>query len=443
MAGFNHLILPDEFYHTESNWLPFLNYLKLRVYTNDDDILELAKIFTQKFESGSIDTTKLGKLAKLIMEELRYKKVDCQIFDQIKTINFIPSYFCNSENNIHRKVFALKKENICIQDSYFKENLDFVWTTNAILPDYCKNVEGLEISEGPSCSVVVDNFIDILKQCSNGQFLEKLNKTEIQELEALFHKYYSKFEEALLNTSDNRAHICRLKDLNCIWNMRNGQIYLDKARCFYKNISQEDSVPPFILKIPSSHNKYSELLTTLGSCNRVTFEACAEALEGLSGAKGSKISDVQFDSILSLYKFFLYDDIIWENSPVIQFYAPNSEGILHKLDEMYYDLEGPENFEYLRRNAPNAIQINLIFDIEFLRTKYLATSGQLKHNDSNLKKTAVFKEMNSWGKIFRTMPYFVKNSKLAPKPLSNLTERRIIDENLAVEIDVKLNLIFK
>ena len=165
----------------------------------------------------------------------------------------------------------------------------------------------------------------------------------------------------------------------------------------------------------------------------------------IKSLKGTKISDAQFDSILSLYKFFLYDEILCETSPVIQFYAPNSEGVLHNLEDLYFDVDDePESFDYLRKNnVASTSQLNLMFDIEFLRVKYMETSGKLKQNDSNLKRTAVFKSMNSWGKIFQTFPYFSKNQESTPKPLSDLIERRIIDEDCSVRTDAILNSFLK
>ena len=140
----------------------------------------MAKIFTQQFEAHSIDILKLGELAKLIINELTF---DCTIFERIKGVKFIPSYFCTQAHLVNLKVFnpiVLKKANIYIQNTYFKEHLDFVWTINDILPDYCRNVKGLKMLDTPSCSVVVNNFIEILKRCSNEQFFKKLNQKETQ-----------------------------------------------------------------------------------------------------------------------------------------------------------------------------------------------------------------------------------------------------------------------
>jgi len=52
--------------------------------------------------------------------------------------------------------------------------------------------------------------------------------------------------------------------------------------------------------------------------------------------------------------------------------------------------------------------------------------------------------MDSWAKIFRTFPYFVKNPELAARPLSDLIERRILGEKDAnFETDDVMNSIFK
>jgi hypothetical protein len=265
---------------------------------------------------------------------------------------------------------------------------------------------------------------------------------------------YEYLEAALVDDSkDNREEISRLKDLNCVWNVRkDGKVHLDKARRFYKAISQEESVPPYILKMPSFSHKFPELLKALGSGNSITFEACAEALEGLAATALNSPATTHFDSILSLYKFFFCDGILCETAPPIKFYAPNSAGVLHRLKDLYYDLDGPENLESLFRQANVTRRtltphFNLMFDIESLRTKCLmGTTCRVsdQQNDASTKRTAVFKEMDSWAKIFRTFPYFVKNPELAAKPLSDLIERRILgesDENF--ETDDVMNSIFK
>ncbi len=63
LAGYPHLILPDEFYNKEDNWLPFLKFLNLKVSPNAKETLVLANIFAELFQSGSIDTQKLDELA--------------------------------------------------------------------------------------------------------------------------------------------------------------------------------------------------------------------------------------------------------------------------------------------------------------------------------------------------------------------------------------------
>jgi hypothetical protein len=180
LAGYPHLILPDEFYKKETNWLPFLKFLNLRVSPNAEDILDLANVFAKQFQNGSINTPKFDELAKLLVKELSSEKADCPIFERIKKVNFIPSYFYKSPRSIHLKVFSpiatKQSATCCIHDSYFKEHLDLVWTTNAILPDYCRDVSDLlKIPDDkPSCSLVVSNFIEILKRCSNEQFIRFL-----------------------------------------------------------------------------------------------------------------------------------------------------------------------------------------------------------------------------------------------------------------------------
>ena len=258
---------------------------------------------------------------------------------------------------------------------------------------------------------------------------------------------YEYLEAALVDHSkDNREEISRLKDLNCVWNVRkDGEVHLDKARRFYKAISQEESVPPYILKMPSFSHKFPELLKALGSGNSVTFEACAEALEGLAATALNSPATNHFDSILSLYKFFFCDGILCESSPPIKFYAPNSAGVLHRLEDLYYDLDGPENFHATRRTSTP--HFNLMFDIESLRTKCLMGATcrvSDQQNDTSTERKAVFKEMDSWAKIFRTFPYFVKNPELAARPLSDLIERRILGEKDAnFETDDVMNSIFK
>lgn len=289
-----------------------------------------------------------------------------------------------------------------------------------------------------------------MNKCSNSQFLASLDEKEIQELEALFVRFYTKLESLLKTNNNNLGEISRLKDLACVWNERDGgHVSLEKPACFFKDIAKEESVPPYILKMPSMLNKFPQLLTLLAFSDKVTFEACAKALKDLAVYEGSELSDVQLDSFRSLYKFFLFDDMLSEDVSSIQFYAPNSEGILHKLQDLYYDLDGDENFEYVRRHAPRSIldELNLMFDIELVRMKYLTTSGRNKQGNSCLKNTAVFNQLISWQRVFGSMPYFVKNSTLAPKPLSDTIEFRIKEtDNEPIGVDetgTKLNSVIR
>jgi len=50
VAGIQTRILPDEYYN-DYNWLLFLGFLNLNIIPSDEDILEMAKIFSQHFES--------------------------------------------------------------------------------------------------------------------------------------------------------------------------------------------------------------------------------------------------------------------------------------------------------------------------------------------------------------------------------------------------------
>ena len=264
----------------------------------------------------------------------------------------------------------------------------------------------------------------------------------------MFLRYYKKFDGFLANadnTNSNLAEIGRLKDLACIWNKQDGHVSLDKPACFYKSITKEETVPPYILNLPNMLNKFPKLVEMFDFPDMVTFDTCVTALEGLSkdSKPNTKLSDVQLSSFQSLYKFFLYEDVLSESLPSVQFYAPNSEGILHKLQDLYYDLDGTENFEYVA----SSIQSDLMFNIEFVRMKYLTTSGRVKQGDSSLKKTAVFKEMNSWERAFSSIPYFLKYPALAARPLSDLIECRIKEVDARTsdvdETGAKLDAIIK
>lgn len=262
----------------------------------------------------------------------------------------------------------------------------------------------------------------------------------------MFLRYYKKFDGFLANadnTNSNLAEIVRLKDLACIWNKQDGHVSLDKPACFYKSISKEEAVPPYILNLPSMLNKFPKLMEMFDFPDMVTFDACVTALKGLSVYEGARLSDTQLSSFHSLYKFFLYEDVLSESLPSVQFYAPNSEGILHRLQDLYYDLDGTENFEYVA----SSIQSDLMFNIESVRMKYLTTCGRVKQGDSSLKKTAVFKEMNSWERAFGSIPYFLKYPALAARPLSDLIECRIKEVDASTsdvdETGAKLDAIIK
>jgi len=141
VAAFQARILPDEYYN-DRNWLPFLGFLKLNIIPSDEDILEMAKIFSQNFERKLIDAKKLqdlsGKLLRQLAINKKWRKGDSNIVARLRQIKFLPSYFLVSPNSIHLKVFnRINQEgNICIDGAFHKDHIDFVWITNAILPDY-------------------------------------------------------------------------------------------------------------------------------------------------------------------------------------------------------------------------------------------------------------------------------------------------------------------
>lgn len=258
-------------------------------------------------------------------------------------------------------------------------------------------------------------------------------------------RYYKELER-LLETSNNREEIIRLKDIACIWNIQYRHMSLNKPACFYKSIGKEESVPPYILELPSIFSKFPKLMETLAFPDRVTFTACTEALGNFSEFKNTKLNDIQMDNFMSLYKFFLYDDLLSENLPVVEFLCPNSDGVLRRLQDLYYDSDDPEHFSYLRKHAPDSVQ-NLMFDIDLVQKKYLITTGRIKQDDSSLKKTAMFNELNSWERIFGRIPYFVKNIALAPRPLFDLIECRINEvDDKTTDVDQlgpKLNTLLK
>jgi len=272
----------------------------------------------------------------------------------------------------------------------------------------------------------VDNFIGILEVCSRDGFIRGLSALHCSQLNVIFLKYYDKLREALSDDS-NHSQVRRLEGFRWLWNERNGEVCLDRATRFYTGLSHEDAVPPYILSLPSSYLKYSQLTALLG-CNReVTLEACIEAMEGLKSAAGDQLTPQDFSGALNLYKALLFDDVLCEESTTeVEFYAPNADGVVHKLSELYYDVDDPEVFDFLRKKKRAAL--NLIFDFEKLSSRQLGRGAALS-------------EMNSWASVFRTLPFFVRNRQLAPRPIASLIERRLVGSDL--ERDTRLSLILK
>lgn len=137
VAGFKNRILPDEYYSDE--WLPFLRFLKLKVTPSDEDLLELASIFTHQFENKLMDATQLKNLSDELIKQLTKnkgsRKPDSTIVAQLRKVKFLPSYFLTSPPSIHLKVFNPTNGNVSLEGAFSKDHIDFVWTTNAILPD--------------------------------------------------------------------------------------------------------------------------------------------------------------------------------------------------------------------------------------------------------------------------------------------------------------------
>jgi len=416
-------LLPNEYNNGE--WLPFLRFLGLRVDTSREDTLCLARLFEKKFQTGRLSLEELERLARLLLAKL--PSLSSRLLDEIKIVEFIPSYFAGlASNSIHQKLFDPRQQSVCLADSYFKEDLDFVWTTKSILPDYCRSVECL-VPSVLSCTTLVDSFIRILEVCSRDGFIRGLSALHCSQLNVIFLKYYDKLQEALSDDS-NHSQVRRLEGLRWLWNERNGEVCLDSATRFYTSLSQEDAVPPYILSLPSIYQKYSQLTDLLG-CNReVTLEACIVAMEGLKSAAGDQLTPQGFNGALNLYKTLLFDDLLCKDSceAGIEFYAPNADGVVHKLSELYYDVDDPELFNFLRKKKRAAL--NLIFDFEKLRSR-------------QLKRGAALSEMNSWARVFRTLPFFVRNRQLAPRPITSLIERRLVGSYM--ERDTRLSLILR
>ena len=137
VAGFKNRILPDEYY--SDKWFPLLLFLKLKVTPSDEDLLELASIFSHQFESKLIDAGQLKKLSDELIKQLTKNKIsrrpDSAIVAQLRKFKFLPSYFVTSPPSIHLKVFNPTNDNVSLEGAFSKDHIDFVWITNAILPD--------------------------------------------------------------------------------------------------------------------------------------------------------------------------------------------------------------------------------------------------------------------------------------------------------------------
>jgi len=439
VAGFSKSLLPEKYNNPE--WLEFLKYLNLRVETTSEDVLTLAGFFEKKFQTGRMSVKELERLCQLLLKEM--PKLNCLEIEKIKKIEFIPSYFAGLNLlSIHQMIFdpVASQDNVCLEDSYFKEDLDFVWTTNSIIPDYCRTTVVQSLAKStPSLKKIVDNFVNIVQRCSNDKFVNDLSGEHKSQLNTLFLKYYDKFQEVISDESI-KFEVRRLENLNCVWNERNGQIYLDKANYFYTKLSQEEAIPPYILSLPNCYKKYSELMILLG-CNqtKVSLEACIKAMNDFKSFEGDQLPLQCYDSVLKLYKTLIFDDVLSNNyQEKYQFYAPSSDGIMLKLNDLYYDADDKEVYAHLRKiKLP---ELNFIFDSDELKSKYLKTSGEsIKNNDVIMKA----RMMNSWDQIFQRSPYFINNPELSAKPITNFIERRLINDILDFEKHTKLSSIIK
>lgn len=168
IAGFPDRILPEEYYK-DHKWFSFIVFLELNVTPSDKNILKLASIFTKQFESQLIDAKELKNLSSLLIKQLntnkKSAKFDPEILSQLKSVKFLPSYFLTAPTSIHLKIFnpiGPKNQggNVCLKGAFSKDYIDFVWTTNAILPDFFEWKTGKELKQKFKCFL---NFISFLK----------------------------------------------------------------------------------------------------------------------------------------------------------------------------------------------------------------------------------------------------------------------------------------
>ena len=136
---YRNLFLPEEY----KNHYELTLKLGLRTKIQDGEILETALKLRKMFYANAIKIEDLEKYVHLIFNEIKTSISEDKaksLIEKIKEIKFIPNYY------IHKQPFNCHIYNpnffenrlICLKDSYFKINQDFVWITHNILPDFCE-----------------------------------------------------------------------------------------------------------------------------------------------------------------------------------------------------------------------------------------------------------------------------------------------------------------
>ena len=441
-------LLPDE-YSKDNQWISFFVKIGLKTECSRQDCIKILRTLPAKYFANQIDFLKFCDGVKLLISEIgRLTKTgETTLLTQIKDIKFIPHYFntiCNS--SIHTNIFnpsSQFNQLVCLNNSYFEENLNFVWITHSILPKFVldslkhkNNLKLVGIRETWDEATFVNNLTQLLAilEKSNFEILKSLNRKEIIDL---LNSYFIKLEK--FDLVKKPAILNQIKKLNLVLNQSylNKTLQLFPANRFVKNLSKNDSIEPFILAIPSEFKPYWKLFKSLGANEELKLEIIQPVLLDLYHKySNDKLNSTDYKHFLIAFKLLLSSDVLSDaNLPQLNLFAPNLLQHMRNLSELYYIDDSC--YESLIESSQELKSICL-FDIKELKKlienpNYIwskiygeESENKLAEENTNILYKIMLKKLN-WSQIFESFPYFIKYPNLTPKPISKILIQKIID----------------
>jgi hypothetical protein len=267
-------------------------------------------------------------------------------------------------------------------------------------------------------------------------------------------KHYSILHDKIKSIPLDTGLIAKLQfllaDKNIVLTQHENRPILVSANKCIGHMSQNDTIPNFMYKLPNKYfKKYSGLFQNLGSSDTITAKRCQHILQCFA-VQDCAVQDKQFEAVLIILKNFLFgkitDTSYLKTNPL---FMPNVLKKMMPLSEMYY-VDNNYLGELLNRNYPS-YKSTTLFDINELIgfiEKDFKSINQPKKNDDNkvdeigvggddldsnkddgdvvgeynvMRSLGAFDEL-TWPRVFKMLQL---NKDKMPKPVSRIFVTRL------------------